>query len=286
MILGNEFFDALPVHLVDVRGPRPLEAWVAIRRGAGGEARQGLREVWDDISGEVEAELRFLFGTLDTEALRPFSRDGFIEVRPALRSLRRESPPSCRSASAHHRLRRMVSRAGSLRGTSLGSRPRWRQGPERRPGRGVVSGRCFPSGPDGGRPAPRWCRLAEGASCRCDYAGEDVVQTHHPRVLQASTGRRPLHSGRPPGPDGRCGFQGPGPSRARDRVRDGALHDRGGSAPSRRRPGPTVGTCWSSARAPSQEALEAGQGGARCSRTFLTLERLGGAFKAMLQVRE
>ena len=75
------------MHLVDVRGPRPLEAWVAIHEGAGGERDRGLGEVWDDISPEVEAEVRALFGTVDTEVLRPLSGDGFIEVRPALRSL-------------------------------------------------------------------------------------------------------------------------------------------------------------------------------------------------------
>ena len=31
VVVGNEFIDALPVHLVDVRGPRPAEAWVELQ---------------------------------------------------------------------------------------------------------------------------------------------------------------------------------------------------------------------------------------------------------------
>ncbi len=87
VIVGNEFCDALPVHVVNVRGARLLEAWVTIHDDAGGERDRGLWEVWDDISQEAEAELQTLFGTVDAEVLRPLSGDGFIEVRPALRSL-------------------------------------------------------------------------------------------------------------------------------------------------------------------------------------------------------
>jgi SAM-dependent MidA family methyltransferase len=91
VVLGNEFFDALPVHLVDVRGPRALEAWVTLAdgivEGIDERREQGFREVWDDISSEVETELRALFGTTDPKILRSLSADGFIELRPAFRSL-------------------------------------------------------------------------------------------------------------------------------------------------------------------------------------------------------
>ena len=93
VILGNEFVDALPVHLVDVRGQRPREAWVTIDRGVGdgaggsGHVEALPTEIWEDVSQEAEAELLALFGTAETEALRSLSRDGVIEIRPTLRPL-------------------------------------------------------------------------------------------------------------------------------------------------------------------------------------------------------
>jgi len=94
VVVGNEFIDALPVHLVDVRGDEPREAWVAARtvepRGSDGDdAEQGfeLQEVWGTLSPEAEAELQALFGTGDASALEAHSHDGFIEFRSAVASL-------------------------------------------------------------------------------------------------------------------------------------------------------------------------------------------------------
>lgn len=95
VILGNEFVDALPIHLVDVRGSRPLEAWVSV--DAGGSGRPS--ECWDDLSHEAEAELRLLFGGASCDRLRGLSRDGIIELRPAVGSLVQQvaaiMPASC-----------------------------------------------------------------------------------------------------------------------------------------------------------------------------------------------
>jgi len=97
VVVGNEFVDALPVHLVDVRGERPLEAWVELGPSAGEDA--AVREVWDALSEDAEAELRALFGSTDGPDLRPLTRDGIIELRPAtgilLRQLAAGSPAVC-----------------------------------------------------------------------------------------------------------------------------------------------------------------------------------------------
>lgn len=80
VVFGNEFLDAFPVHLVDVRGDEPLEAWVELVAGE-------LSEVWAELSAAAEAELETVFGTVETAALGPLSRDGMIELRPAVGSL-------------------------------------------------------------------------------------------------------------------------------------------------------------------------------------------------------
>ncbi|MFH1833774.1 MAG: SAM-dependent methyltransferase, partial [bacterium] len=85
VIVGNEFVDALPVHVIDVRGEQPLEAWVVDEEGSG-----RVTEHWGDLSPEVESELGLLFGGAECEHLRCASRDGFIELRPAARSLLRQ----------------------------------------------------------------------------------------------------------------------------------------------------------------------------------------------------
>jgi SAM-dependent MidA family methyltransferase len=82
--LGNEFIDALPVHLIDVRGDEPLEAWVELHRtGEAGASRLCAREVWGATTPEALAELRQLFGTAGATELRALTSDGIIEVRPA-----------------------------------------------------------------------------------------------------------------------------------------------------------------------------------------------------------
>jgi SAM-dependent MidA family methyltransferase len=86
VIVGNEFVDALPVHLVSVEGQRPLEAWVALDP----DSSQGLRQFWDEVSAEAEAELHVLFGAADVGVLRLLSRDGTVEVRPAMGALMRQ----------------------------------------------------------------------------------------------------------------------------------------------------------------------------------------------------
>jgi SAM-dependent MidA family methyltransferase len=85
VMVGNEFVDALPVHIVDVRGPRPLEAWVGVDQGGGIAG-----EVWDDLSPEAGAELGLLFAGADRERLQSLSRDGIIELRPAIGSFMRQ----------------------------------------------------------------------------------------------------------------------------------------------------------------------------------------------------
>jgi SAM-dependent MidA family methyltransferase len=98
VVIGNEFVDALPVHLVDVRGDQPLEAWVEIgpsgeagpRAGSGTSPATELQEVWAGLSAEVEAELRATLGTVEASDLRGLSRDGLIEVRPRVGPLLRQ----------------------------------------------------------------------------------------------------------------------------------------------------------------------------------------------------
>jgi SAM-dependent MidA family methyltransferase len=87
VVVGNEFLDALPVHLVDVRGDEPLEAWVEIDPAGEADSAPGPREVWGTLAAEAKGELQALFGTVETAELRPHSRDGIIEVRPSVRSL-------------------------------------------------------------------------------------------------------------------------------------------------------------------------------------------------------
>ena len=99
MVVGNEFFDALPVHLVDVREDRAREAWVEAGPSVGEAGGEVIRETWADLSPEAAAELRMLFGTEETADLRCVSRDGMIELRPAvgglLRHLAGKGGPSC-----------------------------------------------------------------------------------------------------------------------------------------------------------------------------------------------
>jgi SAM-dependent MidA family methyltransferase len=85
VIVGNEFVDVLPVHLVDVRGPRPREAWVEVDPDG-----SRVSEVWSDLSPEAEVELHLLFADGDLGRLPDLSRDGIVELRPAVGSLLRD----------------------------------------------------------------------------------------------------------------------------------------------------------------------------------------------------
>ncbi len=122
IIFGNEFVDALPVHLVDVSGPATREAWVklvglpgpgeacagaatdaAAEGGAasgdalvgdavvGSPFQCGIVEEWGELSSLAEDELRSLYGSTDAVALHSLTRDGVIELRPAVRSLLAEA---------------------------------------------------------------------------------------------------------------------------------------------------------------------------------------------------
>ncbi len=86
--VGNEFIDALPVHLIDVRGDELLEAWVELDRTAPtGASQVRAREVWGAPTQEALGELRRLFGTVVAGDLRSLSQDGIIEVRPSAATL-------------------------------------------------------------------------------------------------------------------------------------------------------------------------------------------------------
>ncbi|MCL5734719.1 MAG: SAM-dependent methyltransferase [Actinobacteria bacterium] len=79
VIIGNEFIDALPIHIVDVSAARAREAWVLL-----GTA---LTQEWGELSPPAAAELESLFGSADPMQLRPLTRDGIIELRPGVARL-------------------------------------------------------------------------------------------------------------------------------------------------------------------------------------------------------
>jgi SAM-dependent MidA family methyltransferase len=91
VILGNEFIDALPVHLVDLRGEQIGEIWVS--------SNGGLVEEWGELSAAAARELAFLLGGEDSSefpdeydsedlaSLRALTVDGIIELRPAVAGL-------------------------------------------------------------------------------------------------------------------------------------------------------------------------------------------------------
>jgi len=91
VVVSNEFVDALPVHVVRVEGSSLLEAYVevsAVPARAQAEAPAWeVREVWQGLSPQAEAELEFLFGTTDPSELLAWTRDGVLELRPAVGAL-------------------------------------------------------------------------------------------------------------------------------------------------------------------------------------------------------
>lgn len=83
VVVSNELFDALPVHRVDVRGDAPCEAWVRLVEGSTME----LCEEWGGLSPEAAAEFATIFDTPQAPPVRPLTRDGTVELRPAARDL-------------------------------------------------------------------------------------------------------------------------------------------------------------------------------------------------------
>ena len=83
VIVGNEFLDAIPLHLVEVSDGGLREAYVA---GASGN----LEQIWSEVSRGAAAELELLFGTLDPERLRTFTQDGVLELFPGVGDLMRQ----------------------------------------------------------------------------------------------------------------------------------------------------------------------------------------------------
>ena len=79
VIVGNEFVDALPVHLVDVTEELPRESWVV--------SDGGFSQTWGELSPEAAAETRLLFGSSESGRLRPTTADGIIELRPGASGL-------------------------------------------------------------------------------------------------------------------------------------------------------------------------------------------------------
>lgn len=109
VMVGNEFLDALPVHLLDVSGGETREAYVVVAdpdsaqtgglaamtggpaamTGGPGGSSGGLAQTWSAVSAEAAAEIERLFGTLDSRRLRTLTEDGVLEVSSSLGSFLR-----------------------------------------------------------------------------------------------------------------------------------------------------------------------------------------------------
>ena len=98
VVVGNEFLDAVPVHLVRVAEGALSEAYVeAATPGTGmagaPEASTGapsLELTWGPLSDAAAAELESLFGPLEPGRLAVLTEDGIIEVFPGLGDLVRQ----------------------------------------------------------------------------------------------------------------------------------------------------------------------------------------------------
>jgi SAM-dependent MidA family methyltransferase len=84
IVVTNELFDALPVHVVDVRGKTPMEAWVEVETGPGDHS---VVEAWKELSPEAARELEVIASGCAIEELRAFTVGGFLELRPAAGAL-------------------------------------------------------------------------------------------------------------------------------------------------------------------------------------------------------
>jgi SAM-dependent MidA family methyltransferase len=82
VIVGNEFLDALPVHLVDDAGATIREAYFTADDA-------DLVGAWGDLSEAAAGEIGLLFGTLDPRRLEVLTEDGILEVCPRLNDLMR-----------------------------------------------------------------------------------------------------------------------------------------------------------------------------------------------------
>ena len=82
VIVGNEFVDAMPVHLVAVGGDGLREAYVQLTPPSLGQA-------WGELSAAAAAEIELLFGTLDPRRLSALTEDGILEIFPGLGGLTR-----------------------------------------------------------------------------------------------------------------------------------------------------------------------------------------------------
>ena len=83
VIVGNEFLDALPVHLVNVEETTMREAYVE-------SAHAGLAQTWGAVSDDAAAEIELLFGRLDPGRLEGLTEDGILEISPGLGDLVRQ----------------------------------------------------------------------------------------------------------------------------------------------------------------------------------------------------
>ena len=108
VMVGNEFLDTIPVHLVDVGGTTLREAYVrtvetteaartetaqagqAASAGSAQAREPGLAQTWGQVSDETAAEMEMLFGTLDPRRLAAHTEDGILEVFPGLGDLLRQ----------------------------------------------------------------------------------------------------------------------------------------------------------------------------------------------------
>lgn len=85
IVVSNELFDALAVHLVDLRGETPLEAWVEVDEAPEGQAL--ATEVWKDLSPAAARELEVITAGCSLEEARALTAAGLLELRPAGRTL-------------------------------------------------------------------------------------------------------------------------------------------------------------------------------------------------------
>jgi SAM-dependent MidA family methyltransferase len=63
VVVGNEFLDAVPVHVIDVGGDSVCESYVTV-------AGTGLEQTWGEVSDSAAAEMGLLLGTLDPKRPR------------------------------------------------------------------------------------------------------------------------------------------------------------------------------------------------------------------------